>query len=100
LKAKGVAYKVGQFPFKANSRAKTADETEGFVKMLCENRSGQILGVHILGAHASELIHKAVLAMRMKASAHEIALSCHAHPTLSKVIREAALAIVDRPIHV
>lgn len=99
LKNKGVNYKVGQFPFKANSRAKTADETEGFVKMICAKDSGQILGVHILGAHASELIHEAVLAMRLRATAREIVDTCHAHPTLSEALREAALAVTDRPIH-
>ena len=99
LKAKGIAYKVGQFPFKANSRARCTGQEEGFVKILAQEGSKKILGVHILGAHASELIAEAVIAMRMRATADQLADTCHAHPTLSEALKEAALAVSGRAIH-
>lgn len=99
LKAKSIAYKVGQFPFKANSRARCTGQEEGFVKILAQEGSKKILGVHILGAHASELIAEAVIAMRMRATADQLADTCHAHPTLSEALKEAALAVSGRAIH-
>jgi dihydrolipoamide dehydrogenase len=99
LKKAQVAYKAGRFPFKANSRARATGQDEGFVKILVDEKTGKILGVHILGAHASELIHEATLAMRLRASAAELAETCHAHPTLSEAIKEAALAAAGQPIH-
>ncbi|HEX2583025.1 MAG TPA: dihydrolipoyl dehydrogenase, partial [Chlamydiales bacterium] len=99
LKAKGVTYKAGQFPFKVNSRARCTGQEEGFVKVLAEEKTKKILGVHILGAHASELIGEAVLAMRLRATVDQLADTCHAHPTLSEALKEAALAVSDRAIH-
>jgi dihydrolipoamide dehydrogenase len=99
LKAKGVAYKAGQFPFKANSRAKCTGQDDGFVKILADEKTKKILGVHILGAHASELIAEAVIAMRLRATADQLADTCHAHPTLSEALKEAALAVSGRAIH-
>lgn len=99
LKKNQVTYKAGKFPFKANSRAKATGQEEGFVKVLVKEGTQQLLGVHIIGAHASEMIHEATLAMRMKLSAWELAEMCHAHPTLSEAIKEAALSAVSRPIH-
>lgn len=99
LKSRSIAYGVGQCSLKANSRARTAGQEEGFVKILIEKKSQKILGVHILGAHASELIAEGCLAMRLKVSAEQLAETCHAHPTLSESIKEAALAAIGRPIH-
>ena len=99
LKTKQVAYKVGQFPFKANSRARASGEAVGFVKVLVQEKSKKLLGVHIIGAHASELIAEAAVAMKLGASAMELAATCHAHPTLSEALKEACLAAVDKPIH-
>lgn len=99
LKAKNIAYKVGQFPFKANSRARAIGEDHGFVKVLADQRTDKILGVHIIGAHASELIAEAVLAMKLRSTATQLATTCHAHPTLSEAVKEAAMAASDKPIH-
>ncbi len=99
LKAKGISYRVGQFPFKANSRARCNGEDEGFVKVLAQHGSNRLLGVHILGAHASELIAEGAFAIRMRASAEDLADTCHAHPTLSESLKEAALAAVKAAIH-
>jgi len=92
LKAAGVQYKVGKFPFLANSRAKTNLDTEGTVKFIAEKESDRILGVHIMGPNAGEMIAEAVLAMEYGASSEDIARTTHAHPTLSEAFREAALA--------
>ncbi|XP_043461126.1 dihydrolipoyl dehydrogenase, mitochondrial [Leptopilina heterotoma] len=92
LKKEGIDYKVGKFPFMANSRAKTNLETEGFVKVLADNSSDKILGVHMIGPVAGELINEAVLAMEYGASAEDVARVCHAHPTCSEALREAHLA--------
>ncbi len=100
LKKRQVAYKAGQFPFKANSRAKAVGQEEGFVKILAEEKTAKILGVHIFGANASEMVHEAAVAMKMRATAFDLAETCHAHPTLSEAIKEAALAVVSRPIHI
>jgi len=84
LKAAGVAYKIGKFPFTANSRAKTNQDADGFVKFLVEKETDQVLGCHIIGPNAGEMIASAVLAQEYKASAEDIARTCHAHPTLSE----------------
>jgi dihydrolipoamide dehydrogenase len=94
------SYKVGKFPFLANSRAKVTGETEGFVKILVDSYTDQVLGVHIIGPDAGTLIAEAVLALEFSASAEDIARTCHAHPTLSEAVKEAALAVDGRAIHV
>ena len=99
LKADGVAYKVGKIPFAANGRALGMGETTGFVKMLADAASDRILGVHIIGANASELISEAVVAMEFGAASEDLARICHAHPTLSEVVHEAALACDKRALH-
>ena len=99
LKADGVAYKAGQFPFMANGRARALGDTTGFVKMLADAETDEILGVHIVGPFASELIAEAVVAMEFKASAEDIARICHAHPSLSEATKEAALAVDKRTLN-
>ena len=99
LKADGVDFKVGRFPFAYNGRALGRDEPEGFVKMLADARTDRILGVHVIGGQASELIAEAVVAMEFSASSEDIARICHGHPTLSEVVREAALAVDKRSLN-
>jgi dihydrolipoamide dehydrogenase len=99
LKADGVAYKAGQFPFLANGRARALGDTNGFVKFLADAKTDEILGVHIIGPMASELIAEAVVAMEFKASAEDIARICHAHPSLSEATKEAALAVDKRTLN-
>ena len=99
LKAAGVAYKVGKFPFTANGRAKVNKTTEGFVKILADATSDRILGVHIIGAAASEMIAEAAVVMEFGGSAEDLARTCHAHPTLTEAVKEAALAVDKRAIH-
>src|SRR5262249_38774462 len=99
LKEGGRAYKVGKFPFLANGRARCMDETEGMVKILADEKTDRLLGVHIIGPRASELIAEAVVAMEFGGSAEDIARICHAHPTLSEAVHEAALAVEKRAIH-
>ncbi|MBL8386891.1 MAG: dihydrolipoyl dehydrogenase [Hydrogenophaga sp.] len=99
LKADGVAYKAGQFPFLANGRARALGDTTGFVKILADAKTDEILGVHIIGPMASELIAEAVMAMEFKASAEDIARICHAHPSLSESTKEAALAVDKRTLN-
>ena len=99
LKEHGIDYVVGKFPFLANGRARCLDETEGFVKILARPDTGRVLGVHIVGPRASELIAEAVAVMAFGGSAQDIALTCHAHPTLSEAMREAALGVEGRAIH-
>ncbi len=99
LKADGVAYKAGQFPFMANGRARALGDTTGFVKFLADATTDEILGVHIVGPFASELIAEAVVAMEFKASAEDIARICHAHPSLSEATKEAALAVDKRTLN-
>ncbi len=99
LKAEGVAYKAGQFPFLANGRARALGDTTGFVKIVADAASDEILGVHIIGPQASELIAEAVMAMEFKASAEDIARICHAHPSLSESTKEAALAVDKRTLN-
>ena len=99
LKAEGVAYKAGQFPFLANGRARALGDTNGFVKFLADAKTDEILGVHIIGPMASELVSEAVVAMEFKASAEDIARICHAHPSLSEATKEAALAVDKRTLN-
>ncbi len=99
LKEKKITYKVGKFPFLANSRAKVNNETEGFVKILAESKTDKVLGVHIIGPHSGDMIAEMVLAMEFGASAEDIARTCHAHPTHTEAIKEAALSVDKRPIH-
>lgn len=98
-KEAGLSVKIGQFPFKANSRAKCTGEEEGFVKIIAEVASDRLLGVHIIGEHASELIAEAVLAIQKKEKVADIIAAIHAHPTLSEAIKEAALAVEKRALH-
>ena len=100
LKSQKVDYSVGKFPFSANSRARANDDTDGFVKILADRESDQILGVHIIGPEAGTLIHECATAMVYGASAEDIARTCHGHPTLNEAIKEAALAVDGRPIHI
>ncbi|MBA86271.1 dihydrolipoyl dehydrogenase [Thalassobius sp. S69A] len=99
LKEEGVAYKVGKFPFMGNARAKAVFQGEGFVKMLVDKATDRILGCHIIGPGAGDLIHEICVGMEFGASAEDIALTCHAHPTFSEAVREAALACGDGAIH-
>ena len=99
LKAEGRAYKAGQFPFLANGRARAMGDTTGFVKMLADAKTDEILGVHIIGPMASELIAEAVVAMEFRASSEDIARICHAHPSLSEATKEAALAVDKRTLN-
>ena len=99
LKNEGVEYRSGQIPFAANGRALGQGDTSGFVKMLACAKTDRILGVHVLGANASELIAEAVVAMEFSASSEDLARICHAHPTLSEVMHESALAVDKRPLH-
>ena len=99
LKIEKRSYKVGKFPFLANSRAKVNNETDGFVKMLADSKTDKILGVHIIGPHSGDMIAEMALAMEFGASAEDIARTCHAHPTHTEAIKEAALAVDKRPIH-
>ena len=99
LKAEGVAYKAGSFPFMANGRARALGDTSGMVKMLADAKSDEILGVHIIGPMASELIAEAVVAMEFRASSEDIARICHAHPSLSEATKEAALAVDKRALN-
>ena len=100
LKAAGTAYKVGKFPFLANSRAKTNRDTEGFVKVLADAATDRVVGVHILGSMAGTMIAQAAQAMEFGASSEDIALTCHAHPTHAEALKEAALAVAGRAIHI
>ena len=99
LKEEKVKYKIGKFPFLANSRAKVNNETEGFVKIIADEKSDKVLGVHIIGAQAGTMIAEVALAMEFGASSEDIARTCHAHPTHTEAIKEAALAVDKRPIH-
>lgn len=100
LEAEESTYKVGKFPFLANSRAKAAGESEGFVKILADALTDQVLGVHIIGPDAGTLIAEAALAMEFSASSEDIARTCHAHPTLNEALKEAALAVDKQAIHI
>ena len=99
LKDLNQKYKVGKFPFMANSRAKAINETDGFVKILAEEKTDKVLGEHIIGSHAGEMIAQIAIAMEFGSSSEDIARTCHAHPTFSEAIKEAALSVDKRPIH-
>lgn len=100
LKEQGVAYKVGKFPFSANSRARATGDTDGFVKILADADTDRVLGVHILGPLAGDLISEAVIALEFGASAEDIARTSHAHPSMGEAMREAALAVAERALHI
>ena len=99
LKSLRQDYKIGRFPFMANSRAKVNNETEGFVKILADKKTDKVLGVHIIGPHCGDMIAEMALAMEFGASAEDIARTCHAHPTFSEAVKEAALSVDKRAIH-
>jgi dihydrolipoamide dehydrogenase len=100
LKKDGVAYNSGKFPFSANGRAKVNHTTDGFVKILADATTDRVLGVHIVGADAGNLIAEVAVAMEFGASAEDVARTCHAHPTLTEAVKEAALAVAKRAIHI
>jgi len=100
LKAAGIAYKVGKFPFSANGRARAMNETEGFVKILADATTDRVLGCHIIGPEAGTLIAEVVTTIEFGGSAEDIGRVCHAHPTLSETVKEAALAVDGRPVHI
>jgi len=99
LKKIGTEYNVGKFPFVANSRAKINNDSDGFIKILVDKNTDKILGVHMIGPDVGTMIAEVVLAMEFGGSAEDIARTCHAHPTLSEAVREAALAVDKRAIH-
>ena len=96
---KNIKYKIGKFSFMANSRAKAIDDTEGFVKILADEKTDKVLGAHLIGPHAGELIGEIGVAMEFGASSEDIARTCHAHPTFSEAVKEAALSVDKRAIH-
>ena len=100
LKAAGVEYGVGKFPFMANGRARAMGATDGFVKLLADKATDRLLGAHILGPDAGTLIAEIALAMEFGASAEDVARTCHAHPTLNEAVKEAALAVAGRALHI
>jgi dihydrolipoamide dehydrogenase len=100
LKKAGVVYKTGKFPFSANGRARAMDETEGFVKILADAATDRVLGAHIVGADAGTIIAELAMAIEFGASSEDIARTSHAHPTLNETVKEAALAVDGRPIHI
>ncbi|HLN09861.1 MAG TPA: FAD-dependent oxidoreductase, partial [Xanthobacteraceae bacterium] len=99
LKQAGVVYNIGKFPFTANGRAKVNMTTEGFVKILADAVTDRVLGIHIVGADAGNMIAEAAIAMELGASSEDIARTCHAHPTLTEAVKEAAMAVAKRSIH-
>ena len=100
LQEAGVAYRKGKFPFIANGRAKALEQTAGFVKILADEKTDRVLGVHIIGARAGDLIAEAAVAIEFGATSEDIARSSHAHPTLAEVVKEAAFAVDGRAIHI
>ena len=99
LKTEGIDYKVGKFPFSANSRARTNADSDGFVKILADAKTDRVLGVHIIGPAAGDLVAEAISIMEFGGSAEDIARTCHSHPSLSEAVKEAALALDGRAIH-
>ena len=99
LKAEGADYKVGKFPFSANGRARAMLHPDGFVKVLADKANDRVLGVHIVGFGAGDMIHEAAVLMEFGGSAEDLGRTCHAHPTMSEAVKEAALAAYDKPIH-
>jgi dihydrolipoamide dehydrogenase len=100
LKAAGIAYNVGKFPFTANGRARAMGSADGFVKILADKSTDRILGAHIIGPDAGTLIGELAVAMEFGASAEDVARTCHAHPTLNEAVKEAALAVAGRALHI
>ena len=100
LKTEGVSYKAGKFPFTANGRARAMGSTDGFVKILADAATDRILGAHIIGPDAGTLIAELATAMEFGASSEDVARICHGHPTLSEAVKEAALAVEGRAIHI
>ncbi|MBV8443515.1 MAG: FAD-dependent oxidoreductase, partial [Hyphomicrobiales bacterium] len=100
LKTEGVAYKAGKFPFTANARARAMRHTEGFVKILADAATDRVLGAHIVGFGAGEMIHEAAVLMEFCGSSEDLARTCHAHPTMSEAVKEAAMAVEKRAIHI
>jgi dihydrolipoamide dehydrogenase len=100
LKEAGIEYNVGKFPFSANSRARTNADAEGFVKILADKKTDAVLGCHIIGPQAGDLIQEIVVAMELSASAEDVARICHGHPGLSEAIKEAALGVGGRALHI
>ncbi|HLJ70933.1 MAG TPA: FAD-dependent oxidoreductase, partial [Roseiarcus sp.] len=99
LKSAGIAYNIGKFPFSANGRARSMRKTDGFVKILADAATDRVLGAHIMGFGAGEMIHEAAVLMEFGGSAEDLARTCHAHPTLSEAVKEAALGVAKRTIH-
>jgi dihydrolipoamide dehydrogenase len=99
LKAAGIEYKSGKFPFSANGRARAMNATDGFAKVLADAKSDKVLGVHIVGKGAGDLIHEAAVLMEFGGSSEDMARTCHAHPTMSEAVKEAAMAVEKRQIH-
>jgi dihydrolipoamide dehydrogenase len=100
LKDAGIDYRKGSFPFRGNGRARTLGQVEGFIKVLADAKTDRILGVHILGPHAGDLINEAATAISFGASSEDLARTCHVHPTLGEALREAAMAVTNRAIHI
>jgi dihydrolipoamide dehydrogenase len=100
VKASGRPYRVGKFPFTANGRARTAGDAVGFVKFVADAETDELLGAHMIGPNVSELIAEVVLGFEYRASSEDIGITVHAHPTLSEATKEAALAVLGRPIHI
>ncbi|MCC6203851.1 MAG: dihydrolipoyl dehydrogenase [Hyphomicrobiales bacterium] len=100
LKAEGIAYNAGKFPFSANGRARAMLKTDGFVKVLADKKTDRVLGVHIVGFGAGEMIHEAAVLMEFGGSSEDLARTCHAHPTMSEAVKEAALGTFAKPIHI
>ena len=101
LKAAGIAYKTGSFPFKASGRARASMDMDGFIKVLAHKNTDEILGVHMIGARMADLVMEAVVAMEFRASAEDIARMSHPHPTYSEAFKEACMAATEnRPIHI
>jgi dihydrolipoamide dehydrogenase len=99
LKQAGIAYRVGKFPFTANGRAKVNRTTDGFVKILSDDKTDKVLGAHIIGPDAGTMITEITIAMEFSGSAEDVARTCHPHPTLSEAVKEAALGVDKRAIH-
>ena len=99
LKAAGINYVAGKFPFSANGRARAMNQSEGFVKFLADAATDRVLGVHIVGFGAGEMIHEAAVLMEFGGSSEDLGRTCHAHPTMSEAVREAALATFGKPLH-
>jgi len=100
LKEIGTNYRVGKFPFRGNGRARTLGQVEGLVKVLADSKTDRILGVHILGAHAGDLINEAAAAISFGASSEDLARTSHMHPTLGEALREAAMSVTGKAIHI